>query len=230
MFGNGKGFTPLVSTKQTKEQYTDSNGNSWSVFDHPFSDNSGKITQQGSAFPDDGKGGGITGTCGLCATGTIINKAGGSATEKSVAIHAIQRGLCSNEANKKPENRGGTNPRQRVQILKDAGIPSTCVAGASLESISSEVEKGKGVMISVTASIYKPEWYGTYSEANRGGHAIVLESPIRDPKTGRITGYVVTDSNGSTSKEATVIVPADVLETAFGHRGGQAIITDDVIW
>ena len=99
-----------------------------------------------------------------------------------------------------------------------------------MESISSEVEKGKGVIISVTASIYKPEWYGTYSDVNRGGHAIVLESPIRDPKTGRITGYVVTDSNGSTSKEATVVVPAAVLETAFGHRGGQAIITDDVIW
>lgn len=230
MFGSGKGFTPLISTKQTREQYTDSNGNTWCVFDHPFADNSRKITQQGSAFPDDGKGGGITGTCGLCASGTIINKAGGFATEKSVAIHALQHGLCSNEANRAPENRGGTTPRQRVQILKDAGISSTYVAGVSLESISNELEKGKGVMISVTASIYKPDWYGTYSEVNRGGHAIVLESPIRNPQTGAISGYIVSDSNGSTSKEATIVVPAEVLEAAFKDRGSQAIVTDDVIW
>lgn len=230
LFGIASAFSPLEKTNQGKGTIKDSAGRQATVFDHPFSDNNRHIFSQGSAFPADGKGGGIEGTCGLCACGTIINKAGGQATEKTVAKHALQNGLCSNRADEAPEHRGGTSIRQQAQILSDAGLQASASSGCSLEGLSQIVETGRGVIISVTASIYKPEWYGPYSEENSGGHAIVLESPIRDVQTGHIVGYVVSDSNGSTGKEATVVVKSETLETAFDNRGGLAVITDDIIW
>lgn len=230
LFGVASAFTPLEKTKQGKETIKDSAGRQATVFDHPFSDSNRHVFSQGSAFPADGKGGGIEGTCGLCACGTIINKAGGQATEKSVAKHALQNGLCSNRADEAPEHRGGTTIRQQAQILSDAGLSASASSGCSLEGLSQIVETGRGVIISVTASLYKPEWYGSYSEENSGGHAIVLESPIRDVQTGQTVGYIVSDSNGSTGKEASVVVKAETLEAAFDNRGGLAVITDDIIW
>lgn len=72
------------------------------------------------------------------------------------------------------------------------------------------------------------------------GHALVLESVIRDANTGDIVSYVVTDSNGGSSSEAVVQVPKETLERAysvmgvrrflFGSKEGMAVVTDDVIW
>lgn len=228
LYGNSE-FVPLLQTFQKKETI-DINGRQVTVFDHPFSDKNRHVYNQGSAFPEDDNGDGITGTCGLCSVASIINKAGGNATERSIVEHAVQNGLCYNNADAEPEHRGGTDVSQRIQLLQNAGIDASPVVGnQSLEQISEYVEQGRGVIISVTASLYKPEWYGAYSEENRGGHAIVLESPLRD-ETGTIVEYVVSDSNGSTSAEASVIVSAQQLEQAFAERGGMAIVTNEVIW
>ena len=62
------------------------------------------------------------------------------------------------------------------------------------------------------------------------GHALVLESTIRDPSSGEILEYVVSDSNGATTHEACKRVSAKVLEKAFRRRNGQSVVTNEVIW
>ena len=117
-----------------------------------------------------------------------------------------------------------------MAILADAGISSSDRTGSKLSDLAGEVEAGHGVVIGVTAPIYKEEWYGKYSHRNNGGHAIVIDSVIRDAKTGKITGYVVTDSNGESSWDAGVLVDAKTLEKAFRKGGRSALVTDEVIW
>lgn len=219
-----------METNQEKRNVSTFEGKEVEVFDHSLEYDGGRIANQGSAFPEDNRGGGIVGTCGLCAVARVINKAGGKASENSVGKYALQNGLCSNKASERPEHRGGTTATQQAQILSDAGISSKPIVNSSLESLSQKVEQGYGVIISVVASLYKPEWYGVYSEQNAGGHAIVLESPVRDRETGKVIGYIVSDSNGDSSSDARVFVDKTALEAAFDARGGQAVLTDDVIW
>ena len=223
----GGTYMPLNQTAQTFTTGTLGDGRQVSIFDHPFSGNARSVYSQGSAFPD-----GPTGTCGCCASGTIINKAGGNASEYSVVSYAMKEKLCS-------EN-GGTSPDSWVGILKGAGIPASNATGASLEDLAKQVESGHGVIIGVSARAYNSDWYGEYMPGPQDGHALVLESVIRDVNTGEIVSYVVTDSNGSSPSEAVVQVPRETLEKAysvmgvrrflFGPKEGMAVVTDDVIW
>lgn len=223
----GGTYTPLKQTAQTFSMGTLGDGREVRIFDHPFSGNARSIYSQGSAFPD-----GPTGTCGCCASGTIINKAGGNATEHSVVSYAMSQRLCS-------EN-GGTSPDSWVGILKGAGISASNATGTSLEDLAKQVESGHGVIIGVSARAYNSDWYGEYMPGAQDGHALVLESVIRDANTGDIVSYVVTDSNGGSSSEAVVQVPKETLERAysvmgvrrflFGSKEGMAVVTDDVIW
>ena len=234
----GGTFTPLLTTNQkTNPDVLD--GQNVTVFDDPFGTHSERVSNQGSAYPNDGKGNGITGTCGLCACGTIINRAGGQQNEKGMIDHAIQNGQCSNPAlsydshhklRPIPGHRGGTSNADRMAILNDAGISSTDRTGSSLSDLAGDVESGHGVIVAVTASIYKPDWYGRYSHRNNGTHAIVIDSVVRDAKTGKIIEYVVTDSNGDSSWGAGVRIDAKTLERAHRKAGRTALVTDEVIW
>ena len=232
------GFIPRLTTGQTIQQ-TSIQGRPVTVFDDPFGDHPERIINQGSAYPDDGKGNGIVGTCGLCGCGTVINRAGGHATEKSMINTAIQNGQCSNpqfsydenhQPVPRPEDRGGTTNRNRMDILADAGIATTDRTGASLSDLAADVESGHGVMISVVASAYKEDWYGTYSEDNAGTHVLIIDSVVRDAQTQEIIGYVVSDSYGSSSAEAGVFVSADHLQDACDASYNIARSTDEVIW
>lgn len=216
LFGNGE-FLPLLTTNQTSEAVMLENGVMGIVFDHPFDDNSTRICNQGSAYPT-----GPQGTCGCCACGTIINKAGGNTNEHETVAYAWNNGLCSNS--------GGTSPESWVGILGGAGIPSHVTTGTSLENLAHEVEQGHGVMIGVSACTYCPELYGHYLPGKADGHALVLESTVRDQATGQILEYIVSDSNGTSTRDACRRVPARVMEKAFKRRNGQSVVTNDVIW
>lgn len=215
LFGDGE-FLPLLTTNQTSEVVMLS-GVMSVVFDHPFDDNSTRICNQGSAYPT-----GPQGTCGCCACGTIINKAGGNTNEHETVAYAWDNGLCSNS--------GGTSPESWVGILGGAGISSHVTTGTSLETLAHEVEQGRGVVIGVSACTYCPELYGHYFPGKADGHALVLESTIRDQATGQILEYVVSDSNGTSTRDACRRVPAKVMEKAFRRRNGQSVVTNDVIW
>lgn len=215
VYGNGC-FTPLSQTNQTVEQmYID--GHIVDVFDHPFDPNNYRICNQGSAYPH-----GPTGTCGCCACGTIINKAGGHTDEHDIVEHAWNNKICSNT--------GGTWPSGWARILSDAGIKSTDTSGTSLPELAKKVEEGHGVIIGVCAELYHPSWYGSYSPFASHGHALVLESVIRDRSTGKILEYVVSDSNAKDRNSACIRVKANVLERAYKNKRSSSVVTDDIIW
>ena len=201
----------LTCTKQETEKIF-INGRWCNIFDHPFNANSKRICKQGSAYPD-----GPTGTCGCCASGSIVNKAGGNTNEHDIVDIALKNGFCSNS--------GGTSSDSRAKLLTHMGIDSEVTTGSSLEDLAAQVEQGKGVIISVDARRYKPEWYSKH-----GGHALVLESVIRDADTGGIVEFVVVDSNGDDSLDAVVRVDPDTLRNAFGCRGSQSVTTKNIIW
>ncbi len=235
MFG-GEKFVPLSSTQQGKKKIV-IDGKPCTIFDSPDEDNSSRICNQGSAFPDDGNGNGITGTCGCCACATIINKAGGNTSEKQVIMYATQNSLCSNRRDVSPSNRGGTSSSQRCEILRGAGIDAHEENDTSIYDLAEKVESGYGVIIAVGAQTYNEDWYGPYLPGNADGHALVLESVIRDGLTGKIEGFYVIDSNGHSTKECCVRVTARILEEAFRRRGrelglkqGSAVVTSQIIW
>ena len=170
---------------------------------------------QGSAYPN-----GPRNTCGCCAAGTIINKAGGKTNERQVVDYALPRGLCDGD--------GFTGIRDIAQILSDAGIKSSTYGGffigPSMDKLAEMVEQGRGVIIGVDAEAFYPG-YGVI-----GGHAIVIESVVRDAKTGKILDFVVADSNAKDKISVCNRIPVKVLERAFRLKGRQAVVTDDIIW
>lgn len=188
------------------------NGRNSTVFDHPFDENSGRICNQGSAYPT-----GPQNTCGCCSSGTIINKAGGNTNEHDIVAYAWNNGFCDND--------GFTTANTISDILTTSGIPSTNTSGTNLENLASYVEQGRGVIIAVNARRFDPDMY-----RQSGGHAVVLESVIRDAQTHEILEYVVVDSNRENSVNAARRVSAQRLERAFGDLGNQSISTNNIIW
>ena len=204
-------------------------GRSVRVFDHPYDDQPWRVCNQGSAFPEDKEGNGITGTCGCCACATIINKAGGSATERSVVSYAAHNDMCLIDKDEQPCYRGSTSPNDMVNILGAAGIAASVVSPRNIESLAKAVEEGRGVIIGVSA--YSLPWNGGhYSPFDQDGHAIVIDSVIRDANTDKILEFVVTDSNGDTSTEAIKTISAKDLQLAYNRCGRRAVVTDTVIW
>lgn len=188
------------------------NGRNCTVFDHPFDENSGRICNQGSAYPT-----GPQNTCGCCSSGTIINKAGGNTNEHDMVAFAWNNGFCDND--------GFTTANTITDILTTSGVPSTNTSGTKLENLASYVEQGRGVIIAVNARRFDSDLY-----RQSGGHAVVLESVIRDAQTHEILEYVVVDSNRDNSVNAARRVPAQRLERAFRDLGNQSISTNNIIW
>ena len=215
LYGNG-GFTPLLNTAQTI-QTVFLEGKEVDIFDHPFEPNNYRICNQGSAYPT-----GPQGTCGCCSCGTIINKSGGNTNEHEIVAYAWNNKLCSNS--------GGTSPSSWGKILDGAGIDNHEMSGSPLSELANYVEQGHGVIIGVSACTYNPQMYGHYFPGASDGHALVLESVIRDHKTGEILEYVVSDSNGKSRDDACRRVPASILEKAFSRKHKASVVTNEVIW
>lgn len=201
----------LSSTRQTSENLF-LNGRNVTVFDHPFDANDGRICNQGSAYPT-----GPQQTCGCCASATIVNKAGGSINEHDIVNYAYSNGYCDVE--------GRTTPNNWCAILNGLGVNSRISSGSSLENLATQVESGHGVIIGVDARAYAPDLY-----SGHGGHALVLESVIRDSNNGEIVEYVVSDSNGSNSQNAIRRVSPSRLERAYRRLGSSSVVTNNIIW
>lgn len=212
----GSEFIPLLTTGQTTENVI-LDGKNVTIFDHPFDGTANIICNQGSAYPS-----GPQQTCGCCASGTIINKAGGNTNEHEIVAYAYDHKLCSSE--------GFTSPKSWIGILEGSGIKASNCGGSSLESLAEKVENGQGVIIGISACTYAPQMYGHYFPGKADGHAVVLESVIRDTSTGEILEFVISDSNASDVASACRRVPQKILEKAFRRHGNLAVVTDDIIW
>jgi len=215
----GESFTPLLETAQETRDIT-LDGKECTVFDHPFEGKGNQIHSQGSAEPEYGKN-----TCGYCASGSIINKAGGNTNERKVLDYANDNVPGFNRE-------GWSNMKEWVQVLKGAGIGSKPHTHDTMEKLAEYVEQGRGVIIGVEAGIL-------YGGNIRGGHAITLESVIRDKNTGEIVSYVIGDSNEKDQYNVCQVVPKARLEKAYNRQAGIwsqilnykcAVVTDEVIW
>lgn len=214
---NGKDFVPLSKTYQSYNRQI-IEGEEVMIFDHPFAVVKRAICNQGSAFPN-----GPTGTCGCCASGTLLNMACYSYTEKDIVQFALDKQLCSPS--------GGTSPSDRTKILQEmASLETQSLTIEELSDLVPYIESGHGVIISVSASAYCPEWYGEYYPGVSDGHALVLCSVVRQPHTNDIIGYIVIDSNGSTPQKASRLVTPEKLQFAYSSRGSQANVTQSIIW
>lgn len=210
---NGNNFSGR-SLSQTAQQVNSIafNGRDCTVFDSPFDPNPGRICNQGSAYPD-----GPQSTCGLCSSGSIINKAGGNVNERSMVNFAWNSQLC--------DDHGYTSADSITSLLTLSGVPASNTSGTSLDDLAGLVEQGRGVILGVDARRLDPDFYQRH-----GGHAIVLESIIRDAHTGEIEAFVVADSNRSSSVDAVRCISISRLERAFRAAGYQSITTDNIIW
>lgn len=194
------------------------------VFDHPERSAKNAVINQGSAYPNK-----IEGTCGLCAVGSLLRKAGISATEEDIVSYAAAYGLC--QIGKMPSQNGGTSPRQLVSLLHSAvGINAVCDCGTTLGELAAAIENGQGVIIGVNPSVFNSAWYGEYNHNDSEGHWIVLESVVRDAASGEILGYVILDSNGASPRTACQAISAPLLEEAYGIDGAVSVVTTDIIW
>lgn len=207
----------LIHTKQETETLFLS-GRYVTVFDHPFSEKNDIIYNQGSGFPT-----GPQQTCGCCASGTLMNKTGLRMNERGIVEYAWNNGLCTVE--------GFTTPKSWIRMLDGmAGIPASNTSGESLENLAQGVEKGKGVIIGISACTFDPVNYGKYNPFKPDGHAVVLDSVVRDSCTGEILEYIIIDSNGKNKKDACKRVPKKLLEKAYSRMQKQSVRTDVIIW
>jgi len=137
-----------------------------------------------------------------------------------------------------PGDVGGITPQGAMKISQHFGVSGTScsktfmgakpqfLSKATLTSLATCVENGQGVYISVRAGAgsYNPNgWYNGVS----GGHALVLNSVVRDEKTNKIKAFYVIDPNGETPQEASIRIPIDELSGCFNIR---AFVTDKIIW
>lgn len=216
---------------KTNQVYTNQilDGKEVLVFDTPLESVKNAVFRQGNAYPEL-----MRGTCGLCSIATIMRKAGFDVDEKKIIDHAVKlkedldESFC--EFDKGADENGGTDFINRSNLIKSmCGLEVTAEV-TPLEEVAKMVENGHGVVIGVNASIYAPEWYGRYYPSKSAGHALVLDSVVRDKSSHQVMGYYVIDSNGQTSAQASRFVSAEQLSRAYNKHGTRANITKNIIW
>lgn len=183
------------------------------TYDSPMEMDSYLYASQGSAYTN------FQGTCGLCSVANVMRLSGVNVSEKDVIDYAANtyalddpvanhvswtNRLCTvNPLD--PNASGATNPQSRKAILEHFGISSGVfsvkmeggIASAeALEDIANFVSDGRGVIISVHASVLEPAMY--VNDLNSDFHAVTVTSVTRN-KDGKVSGFYICDSNKGTS-------------------------------
>lgn len=159
------------------------------------------------------------GTCGLVSCEDVLRQFGVEVTEADVVGHAIEHRLCNVEGD--PRLLGGTTPDQRVQILKDFGVPTHVEQERSLQDLSQHIEENRGIIVSVNAGVLwnDPAYYGEGSH----NHAIVVTGVARYARTDEIAGFFINDSGVPQSGH---FVDAKTMQKAWVDVGGICDVTD----
>ena len=183
------------------------------TYDSPMEMDNYLYASQGSAYTN------FKGTCGLCSVANVMRLSGVDVSEKDVIDYAANTYASDNPftnyipwANRlctvnplDPKASGATDPQNRKAILEHFGISSGLfsvkmeggIASAeALEDIANYVSNGRGVIISVHASVLEPGMY--VNDLNSDFHAVTVTSVTRD-KDGKVSGFYICDSNRGTS-------------------------------
>ena len=171
------------------------------VYDSPMEMDHYLYRNQGSADED------FLGTCGLCACVNVLRLAGVLISELEVlsfALSGLTGGqykpiLCSRGYEDSGFN-GGTNALDRQAILRHFGVDSEIInleldsekkpADSNLELIAGYVESGKGVILSVHATVLR----NNAPEGVDDIHAVTVTSTLRN-KDGQLLGFYIADSD-----------------------------------
>ena len=190
---------------QTQYGFTkDSNGNL--TYDSPMEMDQYLYAKQGSAYTN------FQGTCGLCSCANILRLSGVDVTEKDVIDYAASVGnpgsfsgkLCEIDPNC-ADATGGTGPDERKEILEHFGISSGVwpvekkggmATEETVEQISDFISDGRGVILSVHASVLNPEMY--LNDLDSDFHAVTVTSVSKN-NLGEVVGFYICDSNSGTS-------------------------------
>lgn len=178
-----------------------SDGEGHYIYDSPLEMDRYLYHNQGSADMA------FLGTCGLCACVNVLRLAGVLICELEVLMFARSIGsggepkpvLCSRYY-ESPEMNGGTSPLDRQMILRYFGIdseliqleldPEKHIADRNMDLISSFVESGKGVILSVHATVLRDN----APSGTDDHHAVTVTSTVRD-KEGKLLGFYIADSD-----------------------------------
>lgn len=187
----------LVQTNYGMEK--DSQGNL--VYDSPMELDQYLCIRQGNADSD------YRGTCGLCCCANVLKMSGVRSSELQMIQYAsntsspngFKEKLCTT-GNADASQNGGTSVSDRKMILEHFGIPSSIMeieldsdgkaAYKNLERIASCIEAGKGVILSVHASVL---WKDNEISLEEDWHAVTVTSVKRNQK-GELLGFFLCDS------------------------------------
>lgn len=195
-----------------------------STYDSPMEMDRYLYKSQGAAYTN------FQGTCGLCSIVNVMRLAGVNLSEKDVIDYAAKTAesdemtaggvpwanrLCVIDPFRSGAS-GGTNPRKRKKILEHFGISSGIfpvkmdggtASDETIREIADYVAHGRGVILSVHASVLEPQIYA--SDLNHDFHAVTVTS-VGKNRQGDISGFYICDSNRGTS-----FYPADVVRSAL---------------
>lgn len=177
-------------------------------------------------------------TCALMSTQSILLETKGSAPPEGWSAapsmlsghmpslgevkHTVRGGTDMIDIGKKsggytPCN--GTTKAGLSSVMGAAGIPATGTAKPSLDSIASELDAGKAVVVGYDA---RPVW-GDDTTPHPLGHAVRVTGVERD-LSGAVRGFYINDSG---SGEAGKYVPADTFQEALDGIGGGVMSSSD---
>ena len=159
------------------------------------------------------------GDCGLVSSQDILNQFGIPVTESDVVQHAVEHGECTITSDL--SEAGGTSPEQQVQVLGDYGIPAHVEQQGTLDSLAEHIQNGQGAIIGVNAGYL---WHDANSVGNgEPNHAITVTGVARDPQTGQIQGFYISDSGTGKSD---MFVSAQTMQHVWVDTGGTSVVTD----
>lgn len=178
------------------------------------------------------------GDCGLVSCSNLLEMAGIDADENTVVQYALQNGLCDNPDpngslwSDDGENRGGTNPDERVELLKHFGVDATEQSGLSPDQVADAVESGKGVLISVNAGELwnDPQYVADEQGLVHINHEVTVTGVARDATTGDVEGFYICDSGRSEKSDAARFITVDDFNRCHSDMPGEStLITDQPI-
>lgn len=167
---------------------------------------------------------GYEGTCGLTSVANLARQAGLDITEADVVQRAIDRQWAVTSPLASNAQRGGSNYRQQIDLLKSYGI-RVGITDDRAEGIANLIKSGRGVIATIDASKLDPDSNFSVGGFSRNGdHMVTMTGVACDAANGAVQGFYVADSGGNKVSNMTRYITVNEWNRARIH-GGYGIYT-----
>jgi hypothetical protein len=179
----------------------------------------------------------VGGTCGLASIAGLLRFLGFENVQNTQVVEfAKENSLVTDE-------RGGTYPQHRIEILRLLGVPSHLETfwdpvNPNLERLAHVIESGEGAIISVNAGVlWREELGGAEGEKEyrnnfeTGGHNHIVEvvGLQRDPGTGELRGFYINDTGVGKAKGAGAFISLKTMQEALVGVPGKYRVQGEMI-